>query len=603
MGRRTLSPDEVAKLKGAQSAPPTRRTLSPEEVAALSPPPVEAAPVAPPAEDPGMLSTLGHAALAGFLKQGSDEAAGALTSAVVDPGGGAAWKQPNGTMKMLSTEDDIYRAGRDTERRNLAAGKEYHPIVDFLGRLGGDVASDAAAAAFGVPVLSSSYQVPMGAISGVLGSDAELTTEGRTPETVAESTASAGLGAGLGYVAPKIGEAIARVSPMVMRGVRTAAENLAVRMGRRVLQGGSDLAAARFKETPPEAILEALRSGGIVPFGTTQGAYSRLQRLAEERGDVYGGILDELEGLGVQGPDAQKLADELYERSLKIFSETGANKEVSREFATQGQSLIDLSPEDTGRLGLKQAEAIKRDLQDRARFGRLEDTPLNEAKKEISSRVRQANEDAISEAAAADPLNDHLQGLAESFVPVKQQLGNTIAARNLAEKGTARIAGRNSVGLREAMMGAMTSGGDPVTGTLNAAGFSALKSRLPSAGASGAYGLSRLAAAGARGAANNPALMSTAGKELGAGAGRTAQQGIEDYLSRTSPDPKSRAELTSGELVEALASAEPETLGPYADQLQRASVDGNLPLVHYMLQQKDPQYRAMLEAARAGGTE
>lgn len=548
-----------------------------------------------------MLATLGHAALAGFFKQGSDEAAGAITSAAVAPGVG--WRQPDGSVKPLKTEDDIYRAGRDAERRNLAAGKEYHPILDFMGRLGGDVASDAAAHAFGVPVLSSSYQVPMGAISGVLGSDAELTTEGRTPETVTNATMSAGLGAGLGYVAPKIGEAVARVAPTVLRGVRTASENLAIRMGRRVLQGGSDLAAAKYKETPPEAILEALRSGGILPFGTTQGAYRRLEQLAKERGDVYGGILDELEGLGVQGPKAQEVADALYQRALKEYTETGVNKEVSQEFAKQGQNLINITPEDTGRLGLQQAEAIKRDLQTRARFGLINETPLNEARKEISSTVRQANEDAISEAAAAAPGNAHLQGLADSFVPVKQQLGNTIAARDLSEKGTARIAGRNAVGLREAMMGAMTSGGDPVTGTLNAAGFSFLKSRLPSAGASGAYGLSRLAAAGARGAANNPALMSQAGKDIGAAGGRVAQQGIEAYLSRTSPEPKSRAELSSGELVEALASAEPATLGPYAGRLQQASADGNLPLVHYMLQQKDPQYRAMLEAARAGGTE
>lgn len=560
-----------------------------------------AAPAPPPPKDPGMLSTLGHALLAGYAKQGSDEIVGALTSAAVDPGAG--WKQPDGSVKYLKTEDDVYRAGRDTERRNLAAGKEYHPIVDFLGRLGGDMASDATAALAGVPVLSTSYQVPMGAISGVLGSDAELTTEGRTPETMTEAAMSSGLGAGLGYIAPKIGDAVARVSPMVMRGVRSAAENLAVRMGRRVLQGGSDIAAATYKEVPPGAILEALRSGGIIPFGTTQGAYKRLEALAQQRGDVYGGILDELEGLGVQGPEAQKVADDLYQRALESYKSTGVNKEVSQEFAKQGQNLIEITPEDTGRLGLQQAEAIKRDLQTRARFGLINETPLNEARKEISSTVRQANEDAITEAAAADPLHELLQGLAESFVPVKQQLGNTIAARDLAEKGTARIAGRNAVGLREAMMGAMTSGGDPVTGTLNAAGFSFLKSRLPSAGASGLYGLSRLAAAGARGAANNPALMSMAGKEFGAGAGRTAQQGIEAYLSRTSPVPKSRAELTSGELVEALASAEPESLGPYTQQIQQATADGNLPLVHYMLQQKDPQYRAMLEAARAGGTE
>jgi hypothetical protein len=57
-------------------------------------------------------------------------------------------------------------------------------------------------------------------------------------------------------------------------------------------------------------------------------------------------------------------------------------------------------------------------------------------------------------------------------------------------------------------------------------------------------------------------------------------------------------QASTGDLVEGLATNNPEALGPYADVLQRAAAEGNLSLVHWSLQQKDPQYRAMIEALR-----
>lgn len=55
---------------------------------------------------------------------------------------------------------------------------------------------------------------------------------------------------------------------------------------------------------------------------------------------------------------------------------------------------------------------------------------------------------------------------------------------------------------------------------------------------------------------------------------------------------------SQGDMLESLTRDNPEALGPYADQLQRASAGGTLALVHWNLQQTDPQYRAMLEALR-----
>lgn len=61
---------------------------------------------------------------------------------------------------------------------------------------------------------------------------------------------------------------------------------------------------------------------------------------------------------------------------------------------------------------------------------------------------------------------------------------------------------------------------------------------------------------------------------------------------------QSIAKAPEGDLLAYLAENNPESLGPYAATLQRAAADGNLPLVHWRLQQTDPNYRATLEEAR-----
>lgn len=128
-----------------------------------------------------------------------------------------------------------------------------------------------------------------------------------------------------------------------------------------------------------------------------------------------------------------------------------------------------------------------------------------------------------------------------------------------------------------------------------------------------------LAGAGARPAfravermARHPAVQSAAFRPVRAGAD-AATAVIEGWLpavgGSASRALRGEAEAekprlgTTSETVEDLATNTPEALGPYAQQVQQAVTDGNLPLVHYVLQQKDPQYRALLEQARTGAAQ
>lgn len=99
----------------------------------------------------------------------------------------------------------------------------------------------------------------------------------------------------------------------------------------------------------------------------------------------------------------------------------------------------------------------------------------------------------------------------------------------------------------------------------------------------------------ARGAAGFGEALGPAMGELGAASAYAQRSEAEASVPRS--------DTSTSDIVSRLASTNPEALGPYAQRIQQAAADGNLPLVHYTLQQKDPQYRAMLDRARAGETE
>jgi hypothetical protein len=570
--------DDLAAAQAAEEEVSEEELLGAAMVAEEAPATAPPAPTTPTArlraaaKNPGVLRSIGSSLLQGFFKSGSDEVAGALTSALVDPGNGAAWRGADGVPRFLGSEGDVYRAGRDSEREVLRGARENYPKTAFVAEMIGDMGSDAVLSGLGlVGVGSAPYNVLTGGLSGLLGSDAELTPDKATGGDVASATASTLLGAGLGYALPKVGEKAANVAPAALRRLRQAFDNLAVNQGRRVLLNGADSLSNKLP-TSAEAVTEAIDSGAILPFGTTQGAFARLERLAGERGAAYAAILEELEAQGVRGPDAERLAAELAERGDELLATTGADKAVPNVFLNEAANLqnvareapavevaarirqalqgVDIppsaAPADT-RLGLGQAEQIKRALQEGARYGRFEDTPVNEAKKEVASRVRQAIEDSVTEAGRAAPEGSDLANLAEGFVPVKQRLGRTLEARDAAERGATRVAQRRGMSLSDYMAAGMGSGiTEKLTlGTLN----NFARNRGTSAVASGSRGLARLAGAGARAAAANPSAVQAGGRELGAALGRTMNPALARLLGLEDDNPEDEVQAA---LVEAL---------------------------------------------------
>jgi hypothetical protein len=276
-----------------------------------------------------------------------------------------------------------------------------------------------------------------------------------------------------------IGGAVAKVLPPV---VKWAGEK-AVRYGRNALSGALSPLARR-KELPEAAVREALDIGAIQPLGTVRGAAERLRQAADPLADDYADILKRLEAAGVEGPEAEALAQGFLNDAQAATQTSAMGRATGGPYAAalreSGESIASraLPVSGKGRLGLMQAEKMKRGLQSRASTDYHKEGPTSLAgagRKETAARVRAAIEDAVEQQAAKAPAE------AAAFEPVKAKLHRTLTALGAASEGAARQARRSPFGLHEAM--GLASGiatGNPVHGVASAGGMNLLKERLPS---------------------------------------------------------------------------------------------------------------------------
>lgn len=263
----------------------------------------------------------------------------------------------------------------------------------------------------------------------------------------------------------------------------------AINQGRRVLTNGADSLSTR-AEVPAAAVTEALESGAIKPLGTTGGAFERLTDLSGKQGELYSKLVSDLKARGVQGPKVRELADELFAEYEKRYFASGANKAVPSQYLNEAANLEEIS-RGKPTLDLDVAEETKRQLYRDAKYGRVDETPLNEAKRDIASRLKGANEQAIESAAAAPGADPEVVRLASEFRPTKTRLGNLIEARDAAARGNARV-GQRSGGVMPGPLEtgmAIASGQPGVLVAKPAINF--LKTRGTSTYASAAYSLAK----------------------------------------------------------------------------------------------------------------
>jgi hypothetical protein len=293
-------------------------------------------------------------------------------------------------------------------------------------------------------------------------------------------------------------------------GVTTALNKIAVAQARRVHTNGADQLSGR-GPIRAEAMLESLDSGAVRAGGTTEGTMNRLEKMSREQGELYGRIVQQLEDQGVKGPDIDRLATQYMEEAAKRHGNTGSNKAIPKRYAAEAENLRSIErgenpygpAEPQTHLRPKQGEDIKRALQDEAYYGKVEETPLNDALQDIASRQRAANEEAFEGAAGRlagpegkqgrllIPGEEGLRKTVDDFVPVKRRSGNLIEALETARRGVARGAQRRSPYDidKMTMLGAAASGNPGVLAVPVANGL--IRTRLPSTTAAATRGAAR----------------------------------------------------------------------------------------------------------------
>lgn len=503
----------------------------------------------------------------GLTKKASDEAVGLAGSKFIRhaaggpkdrpflpeefwPDPGRYLRLPDGRELPARTAEEARFAYREGERLNQAAAEQHFPKLGFLADMTGEVAGDIALA--GNRMISPLYQAAAGGFRGYMGTKSDDPTE----QGVASS-----LGALLGYGAARAPEAAAAISrtPLAQAIINSRAgqvtsdvmstaahwpgdalERMGVRWGRNVLSGAKGLKAEEM--LPDDSVRAAMDAGSVVPFGTTRGAAERLARVVEEVGEQSGRVTAGLEQRGVRGPNVMNVYHDLASEGGRLAPGNTADA-IPNLYQDQAEAIFARAGDDL-RLGLTQANDLTRNLQRAARYGKFEETPLNEARRDVARRVRGHLGDVVRQAGeTAESVGDQeLAELAAQFEPLKARLSHLIPAENHAFQEANRIASRGTFSLPEWLMatgaggGAFASGNNSLGSLLTAGGALAgthlLRTRGPSTLASSARFLGNNYL---RGLQNAPALLS----ELGAtGTGQAtpeAQIAAVRELARANP--------------------------------------------------------------------
>jgi hypothetical protein len=425
-------------------------------------------------------------ALQGLTFGWGDEGAAAIAATMpfLEPaaaGAGKSWSER-------------YQQARDYYRNKNRAAKEENPKTFLAGEIGGGLAplvmtagGAAAPKTVGLGAKLAQGMKTGATIGATYGAGA---SEADTPGGMVSDAALGGaLGGLMGGAVPVAGAGITLASGPVRRWL----ERRAVESGRKALSGIGTPLAAR-KEIPAEVVNQALDTGAIKPFGTVTGAAGRLEAQAESLGAEYGDILQRLEAAGVKGPNAILLAKDLAAEAEKAAQTSlgSARPKMLAEAAEELASKANPTPFADKRLGLMQAEEIKRGLQGEARkeYDKIsrQYTTAGETKKELASTMRSAIEDAIQQQADLAPVE------AAAFAPVKGRLANTLAALRAAEEGAARAARRKPLSLTSTIAGgaAGAATGNPILALATAAAHGIADRRLASTLATGSRAGARL---------------------------------------------------------------------------------------------------------------
>lgn len=349
-------------------------------------------------------------------------------------------------IDQIGDPGKVYQETRDANRLESKRAANDHPVAYYGTGIAATLPLAAVAAPFeaGAGAGLGARMLAAGGNGALQGALAGLGNS--------EATDASGLlkDTGKGLV---LGGATSAAFPLAGRVLRrnagriaSALEERGIESGRKVLTNGADQLSKR-APVSAAAVREAYDSGALRAFGNNASTLKRLQGLTAEQGERYAKILADLEAAGVEGPHAQELAARLARQGEAEAANSLASP-VPGIYRNAADELASKAVNEEGRLGLTQAENIKRSLQKSTNYSVLESKAANEARRDIASQMRQSIEDTIENQMqegwnpTSGKLSRETLKAGADFVPVKQRLGRLLEATGAAERGAARGAQR-----------------------------------------------------------------------------------------------------------------------------------------------------------------
>lgn len=398
---------------------------------------------------------------------------------------GKALKMPDGSVRSLATDDDVYRAVRDWNDQADDKHREKHPVTAFLISALGGMTADAAAA--GPKLLKKGYQIGTGALSGLMGSRADLTDDKRDTGEILKAGAGTAFGGTVAAAAPAVLPYLGKKLTGAGNALKDFAEERAVKVLGRDLDGLLEGGKHRVNELGRD-----LLDSGVVSWGrknllgtTTEDAAERIDDLAITRRQKLDGIIDMLDD--VAKPEDKLKVSGLVDRARKTLAAgkapaerglrdtiSGEIDEVAKLAAPIGTSSASgavrpLLPE-TAELTLRQTEELlKRPYAKRVNW---EKTPSASATNQEALRRLSSFLKREGEAQAQNIVEKRAPDMAGEFISAKNQYGNAAEAAKIAGKQIKRDLKNNLVKPTDyaaGMAGAAAAAGEATSGPTAAA--------------------------------------------------------------------------------------------------------------------------------------
>lgn len=482
-------------------------------------------------------------------------------------------RSPDGATLDWEILKDAYHRAREKERGSLKKDIEENPGASTAGNIAGMLVSPVNKVGKSLSLAKSGAAI--GGLNALGSSDAE------DVGGMLEDTA---IGAGTGLV---IGKGVDKMSPLIQKGaekVSQGSRNLAERFGARTLGAERGSIKSLGIDKVRKAGAQALDEGVLSPLASTDDLVSRNAALKTKGGKMMGEAYQAIDDAGASTFNpldvASKVDDELggFYRSPINRGETNQLENTLESILMRGE----------GNIPLREAQTLKEELGKVANWkNNLNITDKEKMAREAYKIVSENIDEAVKNGAGVIDRS----GLTETLQQGKNLYSNAASAEKMLGNKVAREEGNKLIGLTDAITGVGALGYGGTTGDWQTAGgIMAGKKILGKYGAqNAALGLNKI---------SKMLLKSPGMAELYSRNPQVFNKIAEKMESQLSPGLSKVAEkpdFNESNSKEALIEKAHGT--KYGQAMQQAAQRGDkaVAATHFVLQQRDPEYRKLMD--------